>query len=67
MSKVLGQVKPAGRVARIKAMNRLLRWLPDGNSTVETGIAAAVGFLAGRLLQGDLSVLGQALALLGAG
>ncbi|MCU0975399.1 MAG: hypothetical protein MUC71_03690 [Steroidobacteraceae bacterium] len=48
-------------------MNRLLRWLPDGNSTVEAGIAAAVGFLAGRLLQGELPVLGKILAMLGAG
>jgi hypothetical protein len=66
-SKVPGTVKPAGRLARIKAMNRVLRWLPDGNSAAETGIAAAVGFLAGRLLQGDLSVLGQILVLLGVG
>ena len=60
-------MKPPGRVARIKAMDRLLRWLPDGNSTAETAIAAAVGFVAGRLLQGDLPVLGQILTLLGAG
>lgn len=48
-------------------MDRLLRWLPDGNSAVETGIAAAVGFVAGRLLQGELPLLRQILTLLGAG
>jgi hypothetical protein len=54
-------------LARIKAMNRLLRWMPDGNSTAETAVAAAAGFLAGRLLQGDFPVLDNILALLGAG
>lgn len=48
-------------------MDRLLRWLPDGNSTAETALAAFAGFLAGRLLQGDLPVLGRILALLGVG
>lgn len=34
-------------------VNRLLRMLPDGNSTLEASIAALAGFLAGQAVQGD--------------
>jgi hypothetical protein len=34
-------------------VNRLRRLLPDGNSTLEAGAAAAAGFLAGQTMHGD--------------
>lgn len=34
-------------------MNRLFRWLPVEGSTLEVGVAAVAGFLAGQVLDGE--------------
>lgn len=46
-------MKPAGWLARIKAMDRLLRWLPDRNSTLESAVVAMAGFLAGQAFRDE--------------
>jgi hypothetical protein len=45
-------------------VDRLRRWLPDGNSTLETSVAALAGFLAGRALHGDWPLLERVFSLL---
>jgi hypothetical protein len=45
-------------------VNRLLRWMPPGNRTLETGVAALAGFLAGHALQGEWPLLERVIALL---
>lgn len=45
-------------------VDRLLRLLPDGNWTLEAGVAAVAGFLAGRRLDGGWSWVDRIMALL---
>jgi hypothetical protein len=46
------------------AMDRVRRWLPDWNPTLEIGLAVAVGFLAGRSFDGEWPLLGSLVTLL---
>ncbi|MBS1200331.1 MAG: hypothetical protein H6R27_1009 [Proteobacteria bacterium] len=48
-------------------VNRLRRWLPVGNPTLEVGVAAVVGFLAGQSFQGEWPAIAAILALLTGG
>jgi hypothetical protein len=45
-------------------VNRLRRWLPDGNWTLDAGVAALAGFLAGQSLHVQWPVTEKVLALL---
>jgi hypothetical protein len=45
-------------------VDRLRRVLPDGNSTLEAGVAALAGFLAGHALHGQWPLLERILSLL---
>jgi uncharacterized membrane protein YgaE (UPF0421/DUF939 family) len=45
-------------------VNRLRRWLPVGNSTLEAGVAALVGFLAGQSFQDEWPAVAKIVALL---
>jgi hypothetical protein len=45
-------------------VNRLRRWLPVGNSTLEAGVAALAGFLAGQSFQGEWPAVAKIVELL---
>jgi hypothetical protein len=43
-------------------MDRVLRWLPERNATLESAVAAMAGFLAGQVFHGEWTWAAKILA-----